>query len=91
MISASFLAVEKLSDISPLLFIGVLQVRPQIIKLFFFEIPITHVDPLNFISTFFMSQALVPHMFMNIYTNGVNQLFDIEIDKVCNLLLETKN
>nr|KYP34846.1 hypothetical protein KK1_044146 [Cajanus cajan] len=50
-ISASLLAVEKLSDISPIFFIGVLQV-------------------------------MVPHLFMDIYINGVNQLFDIEIDKI---------
>ncbi|TKY53071.1 Glycinol 4-dimethylallyltransferase [Spatholobus suberectus] len=50
-ISASLLVVEKLSDISPLFFIGVLQ-------------------------------ALVPYLFMDFYANGVNQLFDLEIDKI---------
>ncbi|KAL9318963.1 hypothetical protein ACSQ67_015480 [Phaseolus vulgaris] len=50
-ISASLLVVEKLSDISPLFFVGVLQ-------------------------------AMLPHLFMDIYINGVNQLFDIEIDKI---------
>ncbi|KAK7392588.1 hypothetical protein VNO78_21031 [Psophocarpus tetragonolobus] len=50
-ISASLLAVEKLSDISPLFFIGILQV-------------------------------LVPYLLMDFYANGVNQLFDIEIDKI---------
>ncbi|QCE05842.1 homogenitisate phytyltransferase [Vigna unguiculata] len=50
-VSASLFAVEKLSDISPLFFIGLLQ-------------------------------ALVPHIFMDIYINGVNQLFDLEIDKI---------
>ncbi|KAK7355441.1 hypothetical protein VNO80_14697 [Phaseolus coccineus] len=50
-VSASLLAVEKLSDISPLFFIGVLQ-------------------------------AMLPHLFMDIYVNGVNQLFDLEIDKI---------
>ncbi|KAK7355439.1 hypothetical protein VNO80_14695 [Phaseolus coccineus] len=50
-ISASLLAVETLSDISPLFFIGVLQ-------------------------------ALLPYTFIDIYINGVNQLYDLEIDKI---------
>ncbi|XP_020219181.1 glycinol 4-dimethylallyltransferase-like [Cajanus cajan] len=50
-ISASLLAVEKLSDISPLFFIGVLQ-------------------------------AMIPFLFLDIYVTSVNQLFDIEIDKI---------
>ncbi|WVY98069.1 hypothetical protein V8G54_030220 [Vigna mungo] len=49
-ISASLVAVEKLSDISPLFFIGLLQ-------------------------------ALLPSMFLDLYVNGVNQVFDFEIDK----------
>ncbi|WVY98416.1 hypothetical protein V8G54_030567 [Vigna mungo] len=51
-IAASLIAVEKLSDISPLVFIGLLQ-------------------------------AVLPHLFMVLYANGVNQVFDFEIDKVC--------
>ncbi|BAT96068.1 hypothetical protein VIGAN_08294200 [Vigna angularis var. angularis] len=50
-ISASLVAVEKLSDISPLFFIGLLQ-------------------------------AVLPHSLVLLYVNGVNQLFDFEIDKV---------
>ncbi|ESW16262.2 hypothetical protein PHAVU_007G228100 [Phaseolus vulgaris] len=50
-ISASLIAVERLSDISPLFFIGLLQ-------------------------------ALLPHLFMIFYVNGVNQVFDFEIDKI---------
>ncbi|XP_027938376.1 glycinol 4-dimethylallyltransferase-like isoform X1 [Vigna unguiculata] len=50
-ISASLVAVERLSDISPLFFIGLLQ-------------------------------ALLPHLFMDLYVNGVNQVFDFEIDKI---------
>ncbi|RDX66218.1 Glycinol 4-dimethylallyltransferase, partial [Mucuna pruriens] len=50
-ISVSLLVVEKLSDISPLFFIGLLQI-------------------------------LIPHSFLDLYINGVNQLFDIEIDKI---------
>ncbi|KOM34563.1 hypothetical protein LR48_Vigan02g071300 [Vigna angularis] len=50
-ISASLVAVEKLSDISPLVFIGLLQ-------------------------------AVLPHSFMVLYANGVNQVFDFEIDKL---------
>ncbi|XAR51154.1 homogentisate phytyltransferase [Bertholletia excelsa] len=50
-ISVSLLAVEKLSDFSPLFFTGVLE-------------------------------AIVAALFMNIYIVGLNQLFDIEIDKV---------
>ncbi|KAA8522747.1 hypothetical protein F0562_009091 [Nyssa sinensis] len=50
-ISVSFLAVEKLSDISPLFFTGVLE-------------------------------AIVAALLMNIYIVGLNQLSDIEIDKV---------
>nr|KJB83415.1 hypothetical protein B456_013G246600 [Gossypium raimondii] len=50
-ISVSLLAVEKLSDISPLFFIGVLE-------------------------------AVVAALFMNIYIVGLNQLSDVEIDKV---------
>ncbi|TKY53078.1 Glycinol 4-dimethylallyltransferase [Spatholobus suberectus] len=50
-ISASLLAVEKLSNISPLFFIGVLQVA-------------------------------IPYLFMGIYVAGVNQLCDLEIDKI---------
>ncbi|RDY13425.1 Glycinol 4-dimethylallyltransferase, partial [Mucuna pruriens] len=50
-ISASLLVVEKLSDISPLFFIGLVQV-------------------------------LIPHLFMDLYINGVNQVFDLEIDKI---------
>nr|KYP42562.1 Bacteriochlorophyll synthase 33 kDa chain [Cajanus cajan] len=50
-ISASLLVVEKLSDISPLFFIGVLQVA-------------------------------VPHFFMCIFIAGINQLCDLEIDKI---------
>ncbi|WVY98061.1 hypothetical protein V8G54_030212 [Vigna mungo] len=49
-ISASLIAVEKVSDISPLFFMGLLQ-------------------------------AVLPHLFMDLYVNGVNQLFDFEIDK----------
>ncbi|KAL9318971.1 hypothetical protein ACSQ67_015488 [Phaseolus vulgaris] len=49
-ISASLIAVQKLSDISPLFLVGLLQ-------------------------------ALLPHLFMDIYVNGVNQVFDFEIDK----------
>ena len=29
-----------------------------------------------------MFQALLPHLFMDLYVNGVNQVFDFEIDKV---------
>ncbi|XP_059461052.1 homogentisate phytyltransferase 1, chloroplastic isoform X1 [Corylus avellana] len=50
-ISVSLLAVEKLSDISPLFFTGVLE-------------------------------AVVAALFMNIYIVGLNQLTDIDIDKV---------
>ncbi|XP_014511542.1 glycinol 4-dimethylallyltransferase-like isoform X2 [Vigna radiata var. radiata] len=50
-IAASLTAVEKLSDISPLVFIGLLQ-------------------------------AVLPHSFMVLYANGVNQVFDFEIDKI---------
>lgn len=50
-VSVSLLAVEKLSDISPLFFTGVLE-------------------------------AIVPALLMNIYIVGLNQLSDIEIDKV---------
>ncbi|KAK7411237.1 hypothetical protein VNO78_02670 [Psophocarpus tetragonolobus] len=50
-ISISLLAVNRISDISPLFFTGLLQV-------------------------------LIPHLFMDIYINGVNQLFDVEIDKI---------
>lgn len=50
-ISVSLLAVEKLSDFSPIFFTGVLE-------------------------------AIVAALFMNIYIVGLNQLSDIEIDKV---------
>ncbi|KAI3803140.1 hypothetical protein L1987_31289 [Smallanthus sonchifolius] len=50
-VSVSFLAVQKLSDLSPLFFIGVLE-------------------------------AIVAAFFMNIYIVGLNQLYDIDIDKV---------
>ncbi|KAF8035255.1 hypothetical protein BT93_C1319 [Corymbia citriodora subsp. variegata] len=50
-ISVSLLAVQKLSDISPLFFTGVLE-------------------------------AVVAALFMNIYIVGLNQLSDIDIDKV---------
>lgn len=50
-ISVSLLAVEKLSDISPLFFTGVLE-------------------------------AVVAALFMNIYIVGLNQLSDVEIDKI---------
>ncbi|KAL9303252.1 hypothetical protein ACSQ67_020515 [Phaseolus vulgaris] len=51
-IAASFLAVDKLSDISsPLFYIGVLQ-------------------------------ALLPFTLMDFYVNGVNQLYDLDIDKI---------
>nr|AIT11912.1 flavone prenyltransferase [Glycyrrhiza uralensis] len=49
--SASLLAVEKLSDISPQFFIGLLQ-------------------------------GLIPNLFMGVYMAGLNQLCDIEIDKI---------
>ncbi|RDX91212.1 Glycinol 4-dimethylallyltransferase, partial [Mucuna pruriens] len=51
MISTSLFVVKKLSDISPLFLVGVLQ-------------------------------AVVPHLFMGIYVAGVNQLCDLEIDKI---------
>jgi len=35
-----------------------------------------------------MFQAVVAALFMNIYIVGLNQLSDVEIDKVWNLLLE---
>ncbi|GAV89667.1 UbiA domain-containing protein, partial [Cephalotus follicularis] len=50
-VSVSLLAVEKLSDISPLFFTGVLE-------------------------------AVAAALMMNIYIVGLNQLYDIEIDKV---------
>ncbi|KAI3932613.1 hypothetical protein MKW98_012584 [Papaver atlanticum] len=50
-ISVSLLAVERLSDVSPLFLTGVLE-------------------------------AIVPALLMNIYIVGLNQLSDIEIDKV---------
>uniref|UniRef100_M8BJB8 Homogentisate phytyltransferase 1, chloroplastic n=1 Tax=Aegilops tauschii TaxID=37682 RepID=M8BJB8_AEGTA len=50
-VSVSLLAVESLSDISPLFLTGLLE-------------------------------AVVAALFMNIYIVGLNQLFDIEIDKV---------
>ncbi|QCE05841.1 homogenitisate phytyltransferase [Vigna unguiculata] len=50
-ISASLLAVERLSDISPLFFIGILQI-------------------------------LLPFTLIDLYVNGVNQLYDLEIDKI---------
>ncbi|XP_058068001.1 probable homogentisate phytyltransferase 1, chloroplastic isoform X2 [Magnolia sinica] len=50
-ISVSLLAVESISDLSPLFLTGLLE-------------------------------ALVPALFMNVYIVGLNQLFDIEIDKV---------
>ncbi|KAG5113097.1 hypothetical protein AAZX31_13G136900 [Glycine max] len=50
-ICASLIAVQKLSDISPLFIIGLLQ-------------------------------ALVPYTFLDVYINGLNQLSDIEIDKI---------
>ncbi|KAI4335403.1 hypothetical protein L6164_014048 [Bauhinia variegata] len=50
-ISVSLLAVEKLSDLSPLFLIGVLE-------------------------------AVVAALFMNIYIVGLNQLSDVEIDKI---------
>ncbi|KAJ0677150.1 putative homogentisate phytyltransferase [Helianthus annuus] len=51
-VSVSLLAVQKLSDFSPVFFIGVME-------------------------------AIVASFFMNIYIVGLNQLSDIEIDKVC--------
>ncbi|XP_024979519.1 homogentisate phytyltransferase 1, chloroplastic [Cynara cardunculus var. scolymus] len=50
-VSVSLLAVQRLSDLSPLFFVGVLE-------------------------------AIVAAFFMNIYIVGLNQLSDIEIDKV---------
>ncbi|KAL5549235.1 hypothetical protein UlMin_004466 [Ulmus minor] len=50
-LSVSLLAVEKLSDFSPLFFTGVLE-------------------------------AVLAALFMNIYIVGLNQLYDIDIDKV---------
>ncbi|XP_022153308.1 homogentisate phytyltransferase 1, chloroplastic isoform X2 [Momordica charantia] len=50
-VSVSLLAVEKLSDLSPLFLTGVLE-------------------------------AIVAALFMNIYIVGLNQLYDIEIDKI---------
>eukprot|EP01018_Ginkgo_biloba_P014777 Gb_23487 [translate_table: standard] len=50
-ISVSLLAVQSLSDLSPVFFIGLLK-------------------------------AVIPALFMNIYIVGLNQIFDIEIDKV---------
>ncbi|KAK9099840.1 hypothetical protein Scep_023270 [Stephania cephalantha] len=50
-ISVSLLAIERLSDFSPLFFTG-------------------------------LCEAIVAALFMNIYIVGLNQLYDIEIDKV---------
>nr|AEZ53107.1 aromatic prenyltransferase [Epimedium acuminatum] len=50
-LSVSLLAIERLSDLSPLFFTGLLE-------------------------------AIVAALFMNIYIVGLNQLFDVEIDKV---------
>ncbi|CAN6448147.1 unnamed protein product [Victoria cruziana] len=50
-VSVSLVAVESLSDFSPLFVTGLMQ-------------------------------AVVPALFMNIYIVGLNQLFDIEIDKI---------
>lgn len=37
-----------------------------------------------------MFQGLIPNLFMGVYMAGLNQLCDIEIDKVCNALLINK-
>ncbi|XP_022640657.1 glycinol 4-dimethylallyltransferase [Vigna radiata var. radiata] len=50
-ISAALLAVDRLSDISPLFFIGILQI-------------------------------LLTFTLFDVYANGVNQLYDLEIDKI---------
>ncbi|XP_068493718.1 glycinol 4-dimethylallyltransferase-like isoform X2 [Phaseolus vulgaris] len=50
-ISGSLIAVQNLSDISPLFLVG-------------------------------LFQALFSHLFMDLYVNGVNQVFDFEIDKI---------
>ena len=34
-----------------------------------------------------MFQAVLPQLFIEIYLSGVNQLYDLEIDKVWDLLL----
>jgi len=81
-ISVSLLAVEKISDISPLFFTGVLEVRPQICC---FPLNNQLLLPSSFTNTFdffYMFQAVVAALFMNIYIVGLNQLSDVEIDKV---------
>ena len=43
------------------------------------------------LSDFLMFQALLPFTLMDFYVNGVNQLYDLDIDRVRNLLLEINN
>ncbi|RAL46484.1 hypothetical protein DM860_004763 [Cuscuta australis] len=76
-VSVSLLAVEKLSDISPLFFTGVLEVS--------FKCLLSRQSAyvvLQFVHWNIFMQAIVPALLMNIYIVGLNQLSDIEIDKV---------
>lgn len=80
--SVSLLAVEKLSDFSPLFFTGVLEVLQN------FLLKLNHtLDKVFFFLTKFLTsfQAIVAALLMNVYIVGLNQLSDIEIDKVAHV------
>lgn len=82
-ISVSLLAVERLSDFTPLFFAGVLEVLQSVLLKLNCTLGLLLKMISQLISYFF--QAIVAALLMNIYIVGLNQLSDIEIDKVAHL------
>lgn len=78
-ISVSLLAVENLSDISPLFVTGVIEVWKSLCQL---KLKVKLVDAIFMKRIFLLLQAIAAALLMNIYIVGLNQLSDIEIDKV---------
>ncbi|KAJ0514853.1 putative homogentisate phytyltransferase [Helianthus annuus] len=80
-VSISLLAVQNLPDFTPLFSLGVLQVFFFFVV--FISITLSNIHAVNsYIDTTQIFQAIIGGCLANLYVVGINQLSDIEIDKV---------
>jgi len=79
-VSVSLLPVETVADLTPTFFMGLLKVN-------FGQVEMNLHTSTKLTFLFSYCQALVPSILMNIYIVGLNQLFDVEIDKVNHYIL----
>ncbi|KAI8569181.1 hypothetical protein RHMOL_Rhmol02G0258800 [Rhododendron molle] len=74
--SVSLLPLESAADLSLPLLVGVLKASfNRLIKL-------VSIDEKYWLTSSIAMQTLVPYVLLNIYTGGINNLYDVEIDKV---------